>query len=119
MNTQEVANRLVELCRKGEYMQAQEELYGDAIESHEPAEMGMPVAKGREAVAAKTQQWAASVEEVHSAPVPEPLIAGNHFTVTMENDITFKERGRMEMREVCVYEVQEGKIVKENFFYSM
>ena len=33
MTTQEVANRLVELCRTGQILQAQEELYGETIVS--------------------------------------------------------------------------------------
>ncbi len=36
MTTQQVADRLVELCRKGEIFQAQEELYGDNILCIEP-----------------------------------------------------------------------------------
>lgn len=119
MNTHEVANRLVELCRQGAYVQAQEELYGENIVSQEPPETGWPDAQGIEAVKAKTKQWEESVEEVHSASVSDPVVAGDHFAVTMENDVTFKERGRAQIQEVCVYEVQNGKIVKENFFYNM
>jgi hypothetical protein len=37
----------------------------------------------------------------------------------MTNDVTFKEHGRSKIEEVCVYEVQSGKIVKEQFFYPM
>ena len=35
MNTQQVANRLIELCRMGENMQALKELYADNIISKE------------------------------------------------------------------------------------
>lgn len=31
--------------------------------------------------------------------------------------ITLKEQGRMQMDEVALYEVKNGKIVKEQFFY--
>ncbi|WP_394332410.1 SnoaL-like domain-containing protein [Arcticibacter eurypsychrophilus] len=30
-----------------------------------------------------------------------------------------KQHGRMAMSEVCVYKVKEGKIVTEEFIYSM
>ena len=119
MNTQEVANRLVELCRQGQYAQAMDELYDPNVVSHEPEAMGWPASEGLDAVRAKSQQWEESVEEVHSAWVSEPVVAGDHFAITMKNDITFKERGRAEIQEVCVYEVANGKIVKENFFYNM
>jgi len=117
MNTNEVANKLVEWCRKGEYAKAQNELYSDNIESHEPAITQVPVMKGIEAVKGKTAQWEQSVVEVHSAKVSDPIVMGNHFTVTMENDITFKDRGRQSIAETCVYEVKEGKIVREQFFF--
>lgn len=118
MNTNDVATRLVELCRQGQYAQAQEELYGEAVVSWEAPGLDMPPAEGIDAVKAKTQQWAESVVEVHSAQVSDPLVAGNHFTITMENDATFKERGRSQLKEVCVYEVDNGKIVREQFFYN-
>jgi len=37
----------------------------------------------------------------------------------MSFDVTFKDRGRQQMEEVCVYEVNNGKIVNEQFFYTM
>jgi hypothetical protein len=35
----------------------------------------------------------------------------------MSFDATFKGGGRTKMDEICVYEVKDGKIVKEQFFY--
>jgi len=37
----------------------------------------------------------------------------------MDFDVTFKDRGRQQMEEVCVFEVENGKIVHEQFFYAM
>jgi hypothetical protein len=37
----------------------------------------------------------------------------------MENDITFNDKGRIQIKEICVYEVQNGKIVREQFFYNL
>ena len=36
MTTREGANRLVELCRKGLILEAQQELFADDVTSHEP-----------------------------------------------------------------------------------
>jgi hypothetical protein len=36
----------------------------------------------------------------------------------MDFDITFKDRGHQQMSEVCVYKVDDGKIVSEQFFYN-
>lgn len=119
MSTQEVANKLVELCRQGQNLQAIETLYAQDIESFEqPGTPGEHV-KGIDAVKQKTQQWIDSVVEMHSGEVSDPVVAGNHFSVMMKNDVTFKEQGRMQIEEVCVYKVKDGKIVREQFFYDM
>jgi limonene-1,2-epoxide hydrolase len=35
----------------------------------------------------------------------------------MGMDVTMKGPGRVQMDEIAVYEVKDGKIVKEQFFY--
>jgi hypothetical protein len=35
----------------------------------------------------------------------------------MGMDVTMKGQGRSKMDEIAVYEVKDGKIVKEQFFY--
>ncbi len=57
------------------------------------------------------------VEEMHSGYSTPPIVAGNFFTCTMGMDITLKGQPRMKMDEVAVYEVKEGKIVLEQFFF--
>ena len=54
MNTQEVATRLVELCRKGENMQALKELYDQNIVSKEMPGMPNEVTSGIDAVIRKS-----------------------------------------------------------------
>lgn len=34
-------------------------------------------------------------------------------------DATYKEHGRMAFAELCVYQVKDGKIVAEEFFYNV
>jgi ketosteroid isomerase-like protein len=121
MTTLEVANALVEFCSKGEFHQAIEALYSPEIVSMEAGAPpgGSREAKGIEAVAAKGEWWATN-HEVHSAEVEGPLVAGSHFSVVFKLDVTFKPAGkRFVMEEVAVYKVEDGKIVYEEFFYSM
>lgn len=121
MNTEAVAKRLVELCRKGEHEQAQRELYAQDAVSIEMA--GAPAgalgdAQGLQAIYEKGRQFAAMVEAVHANSVSEPVVAGNWFSVSMVLDATMKERGRMTLREICVYHVSNGRIDREQFFYD-
>lgn len=119
MITQEVADKLVQLCREGKNYQAIDELYADNVISKEPKGSPMEVTTGKEAVKKKTRQWEESVEELHSAYCSGPIVADSHFSVVMEIDATYKERSRMKLREICVYEVKDGKIIADEFFYRM
>lgn len=118
MTTTEVANRLVSLCREGKNLQAVEELYDKNIVSLEPEGTPNPRTEGFEAVKGKTTTFMESVVEIHGGSTSDPIVAGDFFTVQMGMDVTFQEIGRMQMNELAVYEVQNGKIVKEQFFYN-
>lgn len=115
--THHVANRLVELCREGKYSEARQELYSEEIESIEPAYSPAPYLKGMEAVEAKGKQFQESIQEVHANEIGEPIVTGNHFAVPMMMDLTMKDGNRMNMSEIAVYEVKEGKVTKEQFFF--
>jgi len=121
MTTQEVASQLVQLCSQGKFEEAMTSLYSDDIVS---MEAGAPPgasreAKGIAAVKAKGEWWVAN-HEVHSASVEGPLVAGPYFSVSFKMDVTFKPQGkRFTMEEIAVYKVVDGKIVYEEFFYSM
>jgi hypothetical protein len=119
MKAQDVANRLVQLCREGKNVDAINELYDDNIVSHEPKGTPMEKTVGKEAVLGKTLHWHSTVEEIHSGEISDPIVSGNFFSCTMDMDVTYKEHGRMPMSELCVFEVKDGKIVSEQFFYNM
>ncbi len=120
MTTQEVANRFNEMAKNGQYDKIQEELYADNAVSIEPASaaaMGMANAEGLDAIKKKGAAFNSMVEEMHGGYSTEPVVAGNHFTVAMGMDVTMKGMGRSKMDEIVVYEVKDGKIVKEQFFF--
>ena len=75
--------------------------------------------EGKPAIIRKSEGWYETVEEIHSAEVGDPIVTENHFSCTMKFDITFKERGRSEMEEICLFTVENDKIVAEQFFYAM
>ncbi len=119
MTTQEVADRLVDLCRKGDYETCLKELYSPNAISVEPDGSSWETAEGIDAIVQKGEQFNAMVEEMHGGSVGDPIVAGNHFSCTMSMDVTFKGMGRQQMEEICVYEVQDGKIVAERFFFPV
>jgi len=119
MNTPEVARRLVGLCRQGAYETAQLELYAADAVSIEPEGSPTPTVKGLEAIVGKGKYFAATFE-VHGGTVSEPVVAGAFFSLSMAIDVTPRAGGeRFMMDEICVYEVRDGKIAREQFFYPL
>lgn len=120
MTTQETANKLVELCRKGQFQEATDTLYADNIVSVEPEHApGQSRIEGKEAKNFKDQYFSDMIAEYHGLEASEPLVADDHFTIRMVMDATFKDGGRQKMEEVCVYRVnKDGLIDYEEFFYS-
>jgi hypothetical protein len=122
MNTEAIAKRLVELCREGKYEDAQDELYAEdaaSIEMDGLPEGALGNASGLPAIREKGRRWREGIEAIHGGGMSDPLIAGNWFSVSSWVDATYKGMGRVDMREIAVYRVRDGKIVHEQFFYDM
>jgi len=119
---QEVGRRLVELCSKGEDSTAVDELYADDVVSIEA--MGgddMPARQeGIDAIRGKHQWWYDN-HEVHSSKATGPFLGhrDDQFAVEFAVDVTPKGGERMQMKEVALYTVADGKIVQEEFLYLM
>jgi ketosteroid isomerase-like protein len=120
MNTMDIANKLVALCREGRNDEALTSLYAEhavSVEAGAPPG-GDAESKGLQAIRGKGEWWRDN-HEVHSASVTGPWPHGNRFIVGFQVDVTFKPSGqRMKMDEVALYTVENGKIVREEFFYA-
>ena len=120
MTTAEVAKQLVELCRKGEFLQAIDKFYAANIVSQEGCEMpNIPrTTRGLAGVKKKSEWWVEN-HTVHSAKVGDPYVSLEKFAVEFDMDVTEKQTGkRLTMRELGVYTVEGGKIVHEEFLYA-
>src|SRR5437867_7465273 len=117
MNTEEVATKLVDYCRKGEWRKALDDLYANDIVSVEAREMeNMPAEmRGIDQVRGKTDWWEKNME-VHDSKVSGPFVAGDTFVVRFDIDATDRNsKERMQMSEVGIYTVKDDKIAHERF----
>ncbi|WP_298479884.1 nuclear transport factor 2 family protein [uncultured Maribacter sp.] len=119
MNTQEIANKWRAMCLEGKNLDCITELYAEDITSKEMPGMPGELISGKQNVWNKSKEWLESVEDFHASEISEPVVAGNFFTAKMSFDCTFKDRGRQQMEEICVYEVENGKIKSEQYLYTM
>ena len=118
MTTQEVANRFHDLAQSNQWDQIQDELFAEnAVSIEPPHSQGLQSVEGLAAIKAKGKQFGEMVEEMHGGYTTAPVVGGSYFSVAMGMDCTMKGVGRQKMDEIAVYEVKDGKIVKEQFFY--
>jgi hypothetical protein len=121
MTTTEVANRYHELATENKWPQILEELCSPALVNKEPEHVVsrgiQPVTTGLDAIKAKGIANRTMIEAVHSQYCSAPLVAGNFFTVVLSRDVTFKGQPRMNKEEIGLFELKDGKIIVEQFFY--
>lgn len=118
MTTREVADRFNELARQEKWFDIQDEFFSDNVKSIDPP--GSPYfgyAEGKSAVRKKGEDFVKKILQVHRALTTEPVVAGNHFAVGREIDVTVEGFGRIQINQIMLYEVQNGMIVSEQFFY--
>ncbi len=117
MTTKDIADRLVALCRQGQFEAAHHELFAaDAIGLEPYATPTFPEeTRGLKALIEKGHTFTTLIEQVHAISVSDPLVADHSFACAMRLDVTIKGHGRMSLDELCIYQVKEGKIVSEQF----
>ena len=118
LTTQEVAARFNELAQQEKWFEIQDEFFADNVRSIDPPNSPyFGYAEGKAAVRKKGEDFVNRIEAAHSRHTTEPLIAGNHFAVGRSVDITTQDFGRIKIEEIMLYEVKDGQIVLEQFFY--
>jgi hypothetical protein len=118
LTTREVATRFNELAQQEKWFEIQDEFFADSVRSIDPP--GSPYfgcAEGKSAVRKKGEDFVKRIEAVHRVYTTEPIVSGNHFAVGREVDITVQGFGRIQINQIMQYEVKNGLIVSEQFFY--
>ncbi len=110
----------VDAMRTGNGLSHVDEIYDERAESIEavvPPGRDVRIAKGCGAIQAKREDWIAT-HTLHTLSADGPYIhPPNRFAVRFEADVSQKATGqRMTLREIAIYTVEEGKIVREEFF---
>ena len=117
MNTEQVAQKVVELVRKQAWHEAVDTLYDEDIVSVEARTMdgSSPETRGIKGVREKVDWWLQNMQ-VHSFKADGPFVAHDRFVVQYDADVTDKNsKNRMQLSEVGVYTVKNGKIIREEF----
>jgi hypothetical protein len=114
----EVARDFVELLRSGRADEVEKKWLAASIESVEGVGASMAWS-GKKAVLAKYRGWEAD-HEIHRMIVDGPWIGATGFALRFAIDATQLSTGqRMEMEEIAVYTVRNGKVVREEFHFAL
>ena len=118
MTTQQVAARFNELAQQEKWFDIQDELFADNVKSIDPPNSPyFKSAEGKATVRKKGEDFVSRVTEAHKRYTTRPIVSGNHFAVGREVDITVQGHGRIQINEIMLYEVKDGQIISEQFFY--
>jgi ketosteroid isomerase-like protein len=116
MDTREVAADYAAMVAAGQMDQAAIKYWADDIVTEEAMPGEMSRTEGREAGLAKAKWWYEN-HDIHSFRSEGPFVNGDTFLLVMEIDVTPKGGERMQMREVVGYQVADGKVVEERYYY--
>jgi len=119
----DIADKLVAHCNADTNDEGLDTLYADtavSIEASPNPETGSAITNGLDAIRKKHEWWNENFE-VHSHHADGPYLHGSdRFAVIFEFETTQKQTGeRWKMKKVGIYTVAGGKIVKEEFYYTM
>jgi len=118
LTTQQVADRFSQLAKKEAWFQIQDELFAENVKSIEPpTSPWLKNAEGKAAVRKKGEGWVKRITAAHKRQTTEPIVGSNHFAVGREVDIEVEGIGRIQINQIMVYEVRNGEIISEQFFY--
>ena len=123
MSAIEIGTQLVQLANGGKDAEAVDRLYSEkiiSIEGQGSDEMPARI-EGIQAIRGKHQWWYDN-HEIHSTSATGPFCGhrDDQFVVQFDMDVTNKPSGqRMQMSEVGIFTLADGKIVQEEFLYKM
>lgn len=110
----ELAQRLVELTVNHEVENAFA-FYADNVES---SEAGLPAAVGIDAIRQKFAMWRGMVSD-STWQARNVWVEGSAIIIEWGARITFAATGKqVDFDEVAIHEVENGKIVRERFYYD-
>jgi hypothetical protein len=114
-----IAKKLHELCSTKQFAKAQMDLYSDDSVSIEPAnpQWGLTTVTGKQSVMEKGKAFMALVTEWHGAYTKEPVVYGPLIFMEMGMDLTVTGLGKISINEMGKFEVRNGRIISEEFYY--
>lgn len=111
----EIANGLKEMLSEQKFVQAYQLLFSDDAESIDPLNRSGQPLKGLTTLLEREKDFL-SRARIQKISLSDPIIAGSYFTMSLQMSFDLKDQGHMEIEEICLYKVKDGKIASQQFF---
>jgi hypothetical protein len=116
--TEDVVDRFMELAKDEKWFEIQEELFDNDVKSIDPSHSPyFPFAQGKANIRRKGEEFVKDIVKAHNLVTGAPIVAKDHFALRRVVDVTHNVFGRVHLDQIMLYEVKDGKIVTEQFFY--
>jgi hypothetical protein len=112
----EIANGLKEMLSEQKFVEAYQLLFSEDAESIDPLNTSGQPLKGLTTLLNREKDFLSRITSIDKISLSEPVIAGNYFTMSLYMSFEVQGQGHMEVNELCVYKVKDGKIISQQFF---
>ena len=109
-----ISDRLIELLRKQEFVKAYTELFNAEAESIDPLDPRPGGLKGLAQLIKKEELFLSKVQ-INNIEISEAIHAGNYFSISLFMSFRLEDK-EGSVDELCVYKVEQGEIVSQQFF---
>ncbi len=113
----DLANQLVALLREKKFVEAQQQLFSSDAIAQEPEKFKERSVQGKENIILKEKRFLKGIKEWIHFEVSDPVVSQRHFSIRMYTEVELINNQKVMLDEIIVYEVLDGLIVKEQFFY--
>ncbi len=110
----EIAGRLASLCTDHQFVEAYSTLFSEHAVSIDPIYKNEPL-QGLSNLIEREKNFLAA-NTIHEVKLSEPIFAGNYFSIVLSMNFTTADQTKRAIEELCVYKVENGKIVSQQFF---
>jgi len=98
------------------FVDAYQQLFSDDAESIDPLNTSGQPLKGLATLLEREKDFLSRIIAINKITLSDPIIAGSYFTLSLKMSFEVEGQGHMEVDEICLYKVKNGKIISQQFF---
>lgn len=98
------------------FVDAYQQLFADDAESIDPLNTSGQPLKGLATLLEREKDFLSRIIAIDKITLSDPIIAGSYFTLSLKMSFEVEGQGHMEVDEICLYKVKNGKIISQQFF---